>query len=169
MSVVVVPDEPGPEPVPTPSFLRAVCAHLNKHRLVTTEVYVVPPQYLRLCKFRVTVKGQPGYTRTMLQDLVEQRLGQYLHVLTGGDDGKGYPFGGQLHSADLVALLFRVEGIERVEDLTADFTRTKSNASPRQGRLVLCGTAPDDETKIQLAAEETVSVDLTTFTLSTVD
>lgn len=168
VSVVVVPDEAVAEPIPAPSFLRAVCEQLNLHRLVTTEVYVVPPQYVRLCNFRVRVKAKPGYSRTQLQDLVEARLTQYLHVLTGGEDGKGFPFGGQVHVADLVALVFRVEGIERVELLTAEFSRTKSNANPRQGFLVLCPEATDQFDRISLAPEETVSVDITTFTLTTV-
>jgi hypothetical protein len=34
---------------------------------------------------------------------------------------------------------------------------------------VVCGNAANEFNRIQLAAEETVSVDLTTFTLSTVD
>jgi hypothetical protein len=168
VSVVVVPDEEGPEPVPAPSFLRAVCEHLNKFRLVTTEVYVVPPQYLRLCDIRIKVKGRPGYTRTQLQDLTEARLTSYLHVLTGGADGKGFPFGGQVHIADLIALVFRVEGVERVELLTASFSRMKSNANPRQGRLVICPEAADEFDAVSLASEETVSVDVTTLTLSTV-
>lgn len=169
VSVVVVPDEEGSEPVPTPSFLRAVCRHLNRHRLVTTELFVVPPQYFRLCNLHVVVKGRPGYTRTQLQDLIELRLARYLHVLTGGESGGGFPFGGQVHAADLIALIFRVEGVERVEQFTALFSRTKSNAVPRQGRLVLCGGGPDDFEKIELGQEETVSVNLESFTLTTVD
>ena len=169
VSVVVVPDEMISEPVPVPSFLKAVCAHLNQHRLITTELYIVPPQYVRLCQFRITVKAKPGYTRLMVQDLVAADLGKYLHVLTGGEDGKGYPFGHQLHAADLVARLFRVEGVERVESLSANFTRTKSNAVPRQGVLTLCGTGADEHTVLPLAAEETVSVDLETLLLTTVD
>ena len=169
VSVVAVPNDDGPEPTPTPSFLRAVCAYLNLHRLITTELYVIPPQFARLCQFRISVKARPGYTRSMVQDLVQAKLGQYLHVLKGGDDGLGFGFGGQLHAADLVALLFRVEGVERVDSLTALFTRTKTNASPRQGRLTLCGASADDYTLLQLAPEETVSVDLSTLLLSTVD
>jgi predicted phage baseplate assembly protein len=169
VSVVVVPDLEGPEPIPAPSFLRAVCNHLNDHRLVTTEVYVVPPQYARLCKFRVRVRAKPGYTRTQLQDLVEAKLGTYLHVLTGGEDGTGFPFGGQIHVADLISQVFRTEGIERVEDLGCDFSRTKSNANPRQGSLVLCPGAEGESDSLTLAPEETVSIDLTTFTLTTVD
>ena len=170
VSVVVAPDEEGPEPIPTPSFLRAVCEHLNKHRLVTTEVYVVPPQYARLCNFRVQVRAEPGYSRAQLQDLVEAKLATYLHVLSGGEDGTGFPFGGQMHVADLIAQVFSTEGIERVEDLSCDFSRTKSNADLRQGSLVLCPAldATDERDSIDLAPEETVSIDLTEFTLTTV-
>ena len=163
-----MPDLPGPEPVPTASVLRAVCRHLDDHRLVTTEVFVVPPQFARLCNFVVFVKARPGYTRAALADLVSKRLADYLHVLRGGEDGKGYPFGTQVHVADLIAQVFRVEGVERVESLTADFTRTKTNADPRQGRLVMCPAQDGERSTLSLAPEETVSIDLSTFTLSTV-
>jgi hypothetical protein len=147
-----------------------VCCHLNRYRLVTTEVYVVPPQYARLCNFQVTLKGKPGYTRSQLQDLVGARLGTYLHVLKGGPDGTGFPFGGQLHIADLIAQVYRTEGVERVDSLQADFTRTKSNADPRQGTLVLCPGAEQGQVSspLTLGPEENVSVDLSSFTLTTV-
>jgi hypothetical protein len=168
VTVVVVPDEPGPEPMPVPSFLRAVCRQLDAHRLVTTEVHVVPPQYCRICKVYVRVRSKPGYTRAMLQDLVGATLSTYLHVLTGGEDGKGFPFGAQLHVADLIARVFRTEGVERVEMLTAEFTRTKSNGVPREGKLLLCPSAADEADRVDLAPEENVSFDVTTLTLATV-
>jgi hypothetical protein len=168
VTVVVVPDETGPEPLPVPSFLRAVCRHLDVHRLVTTEVHVVPPQYCRICRTHVRVRSRPGYTRAMLQALVEQTLGSYLHVLTGGDTGKGFPFGAQVHIADLVGRVLRTEGVERVEFLSADFTRTKSNGLPREGRLVLCPAAPGELDRVALAAEENVSFDAATLSLATV-
>jgi hypothetical protein len=168
VAVVVVPDLDGPEPLPTPSFLRAVCEQLDRHRLVTTEVYVVPPQYARLCNFRIAVRARPGYTRARLQDLVEARLGAYLHVLRGGEDSTGFPFGAQVHIADLTAQVFRAEGVDRVEEVRCDFTRTRSDADPRQGTFVFCPAAPGERNQLALAPEETVSVDLTTFTLTTV-
>lgn len=168
VTVVVVPDEVGPEPMPVPSFLRAVCRQLDAHRLVTTEVHVVPPQYCRICKVYVRVRAKPGYTRAMLQDLVETTLATYLHVLTGGEDGKGFPFGAQLHVADLIARAFRTEGVERVELLSAEFTRTKSNGVPREGKLLLCPSAPGEVDRVALAPEENVSFDPATLTLATV-
>jgi hypothetical protein len=170
VSVVVVPNDDGPEPVPTPTFLLKVCCYLNQYRLVTTEVYVVPPQYARLCNVQVTLKGKPGYTRSQLQDLVGTRLATYLHVLKGGPDGTGFPFEGQLHVADLMAQVYRTEGVERVDALQADFTRTKSNANPRQGTLVLCPGGQEGQvpSPLQLGPEENVSLDLSSFTLITV-
>jgi hypothetical protein len=46
--------------------------------------------------------------------------------------------------------------------------RTKSNAPFREGNLLLCPVAPDDFDHVDLAAEETTSIDLSTFTLDTV-
>jgi len=167
VSVVVVPDLAGFEPLPTPSFLRAVCTWLDRHRLVTTEVHVVPAQYCRLCNVYVRVRGKPGYTRLRLQELVLQRLSQWLDVLVGGLDGEGAPFGGQVHVADLIAQVFRTEGIDGVEEFTASFVRTKSNASPRVGRLVRCPATAGEYDRIPLGPEETTSLVTTTFTLAT--
>lgn len=168
VSVIVVPQQTGPEPTPTPSFLNAVCQYLDPHRLVTTEVYVVPPQYARLCNMQVSVKGQPGYTRAQLQNLVSAQLSTYLNVLTGGDDGTGYAFGDELHIAALIAQVYRVTGVERVDSLSATFVRTKSNANPRQGSLVLCPSGPTEYDHLSLAPEENVSFNADTFLLSTV-
>jgi hypothetical protein len=70
--------------------------------------------------------------------------------------------------ADLIAQVFRTEGIERVEDLSAQFTRTKSHGVPREGQLVLCPTLPGQTDRVSLAPEENVSIDVTTINLSTV-
>lgn len=177
VTVVVVPDGPQPPPpvrpplvelVPTHSFLHAVCAQLDQHRLVTTEVHVVSPQYVRVCRVYGRVKPRVGYTRLQLRDLVSSALATFLDVLIGGEDGQGAPFGQQLHIATLMALVARTEGVERVDDLRGHFVRTKSNVSVREGNLVLCPAAADEFDHVDLAPEETTSIDLSTFTLDTV-
>jgi hypothetical protein len=176
VTVVAIPDGPQPPPamrpslvelVSTPSFLRAVCAQLDRYRLVTTEVHVVPPQYMRLCRVYCRVAPRVGYTRLQLRDLVAGSLATFLDVLLGGEDGIGAPFGGQVHIADLIARVLRTEGVERVDQLRAHFVRTKSNAPFREGNLVLCPTAADDHDHVDLAPEETTSIDLSSFTLDT--
>lgn len=118
LTVVVVPDAPGAYPVPTVGVLTAVAAHLDKVRLLTTEVHVGTPQYVRLHDLQIVVSAASGYTVTALRESIADTLRTRFHPLTGGADGKGYPFGGSLHHADLVAAVFGVAGVTRVQSLT---------------------------------------------------
>jgi hypothetical protein len=167
VAVIAVPNETVPEPTPTPSFLRAVCKQLDAHRLVTTEVHVISPQYCRICQVAVTLVPQPGYTPDQIRQNIEARLGQYLHVLTGGADGKGFPFGGQVHIADLMSQVSHGDGVARVDSITAQFTRTAAHASPRQGQLALCPMGTTQFDKVNLDPDENVSVDVTTISVAT--
>jgi hypothetical protein len=145
-----------------------VCRHLDERRLVTTEVFVVPPQYCRVCRVEVEVTGKPGFTRAMLQDRVASRLQEYLHVLQGGHDRKGFAFGGQLLAADLVAQIFRVEGIDTVRALACRFVRTKTDTSPREGVLTLCPAGEDEYAQVILGPDESASIVPNTVSLSIV-
>ncbi len=177
ISVVAIPEGDGPFLAPTESVLRAVCRYLNTVRLVTTEVYVVPPQYVRIRNIVVTVVAKPGYTRTQLRELIAKRFETYLHVLTGGPldeagEAHGFEFGSTLHHAELVSQVFRVEGVDRVEELAAVYDGAAPDATPplswrseRQAprKLVGCPMAGDEDERIVLFPDETVFVDTTTL------
>ena len=47
VTVIVVPDNDQPNPTPSEATIRLVCAYLNQRRLLTTELYVIPPSYVR--------------------------------------------------------------------------------------------------------------------------
>lgn len=117
LTVIAVPDRPGAYPMPTEGELTAVARHLDGLRLITTELHVAGPQYLRLFDMAVAVRAMPGYSETVLREAIMDRLRRRFHVLTGGADGKGYPFGAPLHHADLVAEVMAVQGVARVEGL----------------------------------------------------
>lgn len=170
ISVVVVPAGDAAFLAPTEGVLRAVCRHLNKYRLVTTELYVVPPQYVRVFDLVITVVAKPGFTRTQLRDAIATRLEAFLHVLKGGADGTGFGFGATLAHAELVAQVFRVDGVDRVEELTARYAGNAPDAVPpmvwRDERqtarnLVGCPTTPLDDDRVVLFPDETVFVDTT--------
>ncbi len=175
VSVVAVPDDATAFPTPTDGMLRTVCEYLNRFRLVTTEVYVVAPQYVRLFQLEIVIGAKPGFTRTALREAIETRLETYFHALTGGPDGTGFPFGTTVHHADLVAQVFRVPGVDFVTSLTAMYDghapapagdpppmswRTERDM-PR--RLTACPTTASDDTQILLFADECVFVDATTL------
>lgn len=172
ITLVCVPAGTGAFLAPTTGELRLVCQYLNQFRLVTTELYVAAPQYVRIFGLTITVVPRPGYTRTQLRDLIAAQLETFLHVLTGGPDGTGFPFGSTLPHAELVAQVFRVEGVDRVESLSAQYDGTAPDATPpmtwrleRQiaRNLVGCPSGPRDDDRIVLAADETVFIDTTSF------
>jgi phage-related baseplate assembly protein len=91
-----VPDEPGTAPVPSPDLLQAACRCLERYRLITTELHVMPPRYLSI---RVTAEivARAGADTAALREAAVAELDDFFHPLTGGDDGHGWPFGGDVY------------------------------------------------------------------------
>lgn len=113
VTVVVVPWSFVPRPFPSSGFLRTVCHHLNRHRLVTTRLKVVPPEYVKVA-VRTRLHAANGFSAEDVRKRVEARLLEYLHPLTGGDDGDGWLFGRPVYRSEVVAVIRRVEGVDCV-------------------------------------------------------
>ena len=102
-------------PVPDRALLSAVCAQLDPRRLVTTELYVVPPTYHQIA-VSVGVHAQPGYSGNAVCTWVETVLRQYLSPLPPqGPAGAGWPLGRQVFGPELMAAALQVEGIDYLE------------------------------------------------------
>lgn len=102
------------EPVPDRDQLRRVCAWMEPRRLVTTELYVTPPTYVRL-SVSVGVEAEPGVGEETLRRSVELALRQVLAPLPPfGPDGRGWPFGRDVGERDLEAAVLRVQGVRLV-------------------------------------------------------
>lgn len=114
VSVIVVPDGDGPAPVPSETTLRAVCAHLNAHRLVTNELYVLPPQY-RSVQVAAEIVVRPEADLAAVSRALTDRLAGYFHPLLGGD-GTGWPFGGPIYYSTLCRVVLDVPGVDRIRD-----------------------------------------------------
>ena len=115
VTVIVVPDADRPDPMPSAATLAAVAAHLDTTRLITTEVHVVPPTYNT-----VSVEAEILVRRTAAPETVraalEARLDAFLHPLTGGADGSGWPFGGDIFFSDLYRIVIETDGVARIVD-----------------------------------------------------
>ncbi len=120
VSVVVWPDVDlvHPDaPVPDQALLGAVCAELDGRRLVTTELYVIPPTY-RPVAISVGVAVKPGFSGTAVCRWVEKVLRQYLAPLPPyGPDGRGWPMGQRVFAPELLAVALQVDGIDYLQDL----------------------------------------------------
>jgi predicted phage baseplate assembly protein len=115
VSVIVVPDGDAPNPMPSPRTLAVVADALDRSRLITTEIHVVPPVYNE-----VTVAADIIFRRTanpaQVLEAIEKRLNGFLHPLTGGSDGLGWPFGGTIHFSDLYRLVIETPDVLRIND-----------------------------------------------------
>ena len=117
VTVVIVPDNDQPNPIPSEGTIRLVCAYLNKRRLLTTEVFVVPPAYVRV-DTQVQLTASPLSDLAVVVESAQQALVDYFHPLRGGDDKLGWPFGGTIFFSRVYQQLLSVPGVVRVDKLT---------------------------------------------------
>lgn len=122
VTVVIVPDKPGPAPRPSDVLLRCVCAALDQARLLTTEVYVVPPTYLEV-RVAAELYADADADTAALKEAALQALATLFHPLHGGSDGRGWPFGGDIHFSRVHHALL-LPGVARLGavDITLDGT-----------------------------------------------
>jgi predicted phage baseplate assembly protein len=117
VTVIVLPaHDPATPDTPTPDreMLRAVCAHLEPRRLVTTELHVIPPEYVEV-DISVAVEPEPGTGSETLRRWVELALRQHFAPLPPyGPDGQGWPFGRVVSDRDAEAAALRVQGVRLV-------------------------------------------------------
>jgi hypothetical protein len=97
--------------------VHAVCGWLDKRRLVTTELYVLPPTYRKVA-VAVGLAVKDGYGVEAVRRWVELVLRQYLAPLPPyGPAGGGWPLGRRVHGPELEAAALQVEGVEFLEGL----------------------------------------------------
>lgn len=120
VTVVVWPaeDPRRPEaPQPDRELLRAVCRWLDDRRLVTTELWVIPPVYRKVA-VAVGLQVKPGYGAEAVRQWVELAIRQYLAPLPPyGPSGQGWPLGRRVHGPELEAAALQVEGVGYLEGL----------------------------------------------------
>ena len=120
VSVMVWPKEDPRRPnapLPDRNLLRDVCAYLDRRRLVTTELYVIPPTYRKVA-VSVGLRVKPGFGVEAVRQWVELVLRQYLAPLPPyGPSGQGWPLGRRVHGPELEAAALQVEGVEFLESL----------------------------------------------------
>ncbi len=115
VTVVIVPyaREGTDIPVPGENFIKTVSAHLNRHRLVTTNVHVVGQEYVKIsveCK----VRTKKTYDSTKVKERSQKSLRNFLSPLKGGPDGTGWPFGRSVYPSEIYQLIDKVEGVDYV-------------------------------------------------------
>ncbi|MEU9066912.1 putative baseplate assembly protein [Streptomyces sp. NPDC048109] len=102
--------------VPGDALLGRITRHLDERRLIGTRLSVGPPYYQG-----VTVVATVHAFRDVDADRVRRQthdaLYRHLDPLTGGADGRGWPFGRPVQAGEVFAVLQRVPGVELVDEV----------------------------------------------------
>lgn len=156
VAVVVVPYGEHPNPVPSDGFLRKVCRHLDGRRLIGTRLRVEPPVYVHITVGAV-IQVKPGYHAPTTVAKTEQMLLAFLHTLTGGADGAGWPFGRAVYRSELFEAIGKVEGVGCISSLRVTGTGPGLNEDG-DGNLLLSplSLVYSESHRIEAAAESAV-------------
>lgn len=115
VTVIVVPDGDAPNPMPSGGTLMNVCQYLNERRLITTELYVMPPSYRRVTVSASVTAHDSADTAALKRD-IEEALRVYFHPLEGGEDGKGWPFGEDIYFSRVFGKV-SIDGVRSIDSL----------------------------------------------------
>ncbi|NAZ14725.1 putative baseplate assembly protein [Glutamicibacter soli] len=124
VTVVVLPESPLPRPQPDTEQLRALCAWLEPHRLVTTELHLAGPSYTTITRLSARVGVRPGYDLSAVAEALYAALLEFFHPLRGGPDGGGWPFGYDILHGDVYDVMLAVPGVHRVRELAIELEGT---------------------------------------------
>ncbi|MBU7005766.1 putative baseplate assembly protein [Phosphitispora fastidiosa] len=116
VTVVVVPFSYAARPIPSRGFMKNVFCHLNKYRLITTELDVQPPEYVVVSVGAAVVIGSRANPDN-LRLKVNERLQSFLHPLSGGSDGTGWSFGRSVYKSEIFELLEKIPGVDYIKDV----------------------------------------------------
>jgi hypothetical protein len=102
--------------VPGDALLDRITRHLDERRLIGTRLAVGPPFYQGVTVV-ATLHAFRGVDTDRVRRQAHDALYRHLDPLTGGTDGRGWPFGRPVQSGEIFAVLQRVPGVELVDEV----------------------------------------------------
>ena len=136
IQLIIVPGGEGLQPIPSVGLLNQVKTWLQARCPVNIELWVTGPDWV---KVSVTTEVSPVSLdlATQLPARVVTALERFLHPLSGGTLGKGWPFGRQPRPSDLYTLIESVEGVDHVVSLSLVMDPQPDPANPSFGNQSL--------------------------------
>lgn len=116
VTVLVVPNLPGPAPRPDAALRTRVATYLNDRRLIGTRVEVAGPTYLEVA-VQSTVQSCPGQNPATLKTAIVAAINALFDPLTGGPNGSGWPFGRDIYRAEVMQTIVATPGVDHLVSL----------------------------------------------------
>ena len=115
VTVIVLPDAPGPRPTPSRGLLALVARRLERARIVGTRFFVIGPHYVEI-SVRASIKARNAGAAD-LRARATAALDAFFNPLTGGPQGGGWPLGRDVYRSEVLQVLDRVPGVDYVTAL----------------------------------------------------
>jgi hypothetical protein len=117
VSIVIVPKTTSIEekPVLREELINEIQNYLFTRRLITTRVHIVAPGYLDVAiRFKLAAKA--NVDKDLLDTKVKKRLRSFLHPISGGAPGNGWPFGRDIVIPEVYRLIEETQGVDYTID-----------------------------------------------------
>ncbi|MCB9761852.1 MAG: putative baseplate assembly protein [Alphaproteobacteria bacterium] len=116
LEVVVVPWDTSAQPTPTQGLLAEVRTALQGRCDASFALLVRGPLWVEV-QVTAELGAQDTATASDLLERAQAALAAFLHPLTGGLDGRGWPFGRRPRDSDIQGLLAALDGLSFVRHL----------------------------------------------------
>ena len=124
VTVIIVPESKEDKPTPLLELKNVVEKYLLEHCSNVVSLQVEEPVYIEVSAtadvFPVSIDMAPLAEKEALK-----RLNEFLHPLTGGENGKGWEFGRLVCLSDIYTLLEGIAEIDHVENVTVRMVRAE--------------------------------------------
>jgi predicted phage baseplate assembly protein len=102
--------------VPRENTLTKIAQRLDECRLVGTRVLIEPPLYRGITVVARLV-ARPRASVARVEATALDALYAYLNPISGGPDGRGWPFGRPVQAGEIFAVLQAIAGVDMVADV----------------------------------------------------
>ena len=121
VTVVVVPDtlsiDQSELPTPSEGFLKTVHSFLETRRLITTNLHVRGPKFVRT-DVSATIQIDPRCDSAQVIEAAKTRVAQFLDPVKGGPDEAGWAFGRSVFKSEIYQILNAIEGVICVDSVS---------------------------------------------------
>jgi len=117
VTVVIVPENSDPQPVPSAELKRQVTEYLTDRCPAVVNLKVMAPSYVKIDVGAELVTAVID-AMPIVEKEAKRKISEFLHPLTGSAEGKGWGFGFAPCISDIYSILEKIEDVDHVNNVT---------------------------------------------------